>query len=54
MQKSPTVNQTSHSLPGVIIKIQDSGCLTILINGSVILATPELTFSLEMQGSVRV
>ena len=48
------MNQTSHSLPGVIIKIQDSGCLTILTNGSLILATPELTFFSVMQESVRV
>ena len=48
------MNQTSHSLPDVIIKIQDSGYLTILTNGSLILATPELTFSSVMQESVRV
>ena len=48
------MKQTSHSLPGVIIKIQDSGFLTILTNGSVILATPELMFSSVMQESVRV
>ena len=54
MQRSPTVMQTSHFLPGVIIKIQDSGCLKILTNGSVTLSTPELTFSSAMQESVRV
>ena len=48
------MTQTSHSLPGVTIKIQGSGYLTILISGSVTLATPELTFSSEMQESVRV
>ena len=46
--------QTSHFLPGVIIKIQDSGCLKILTNGSVTPSTPELTFSSAMQESVRV
>ena len=46
--------QTSHFLPGVIIKIQGSGCLKILTYGSVALATPELTFSSGMQESVRV
>ena len=48
------MKQTSHFLPGVVIKIQDSGCLMILTSGSVILATPELTFSSGMQESVRV
>ena len=48
------MKQTSLSFPGVIIKILDSGCLTILTNGSLILATPELTFSSGMQESVRV
>ena len=46
--------QTSHFLPGVIIKIQGSGCLKILTNGSVTQATPELTSSSAMQESVRV
>ena len=46
--------ETSHFLPGVIIKIQGSGCLKILTNGSVTLATPELMFSSGMQESVRV
>ena len=48
------MKQTSHFLSGVVMKIQDSGCLTILTNGSVILATPELMFSSVMQESVRV
>ena len=46
--------QTSHFLPGVIIKLQGSGCLKILTNGSVTLEIPELTFSSAMQESVRV
>ena len=46
--------ETSHFLPGVIIRIQGSGCLKILTNGSVTLAAPELTFSSGMQESVRV
>ena len=48
------MKQTSHFLPRVIIKLQGSGCLTILTNGSATLATPELTFSSGMQESVRV
>ena len=46
--------QTSHFLPGVIIKLQGSGYLKILTNGSVTLEIPELTFSSAMQESVRV
>lgn len=48
------MTQTSHFLPGVIIKIQGSGCLKILTNGSVTLATPERMFFWETQESVRV
>ena len=48
------MKQTSHSLPGVTIKTQESGYLTILTSGSLTLATPELMFSLEMQESARV
>ena len=54
MQRLLTAKETSHFLPGVIIRIQGSGYLTILISGSGTLATPELMFSLEMQGLVRV
>ena len=54
MQRLLTAKETSHFLPGVIIKIQGSGYLTILTSGSVTLGSPELMFSLEMQGSVRV
>ena len=54
LQSLPTVKQTSHFLPRVMMKIQDSGFLRILTNGSVILATPERMFSLVTQVSERV
>ena len=54
LQSLPTVKQTSHFLPRVITKIQDNGCLRILTNGSVILATPERMFSLVTRVSERV
>ena len=54
MQRSPTVMQTSNFLPGVIIKIQGSGCLKILTHGLVTLATLEPTFYWEMQALAKV
>ena len=54
MQRLPTVEQTSHSLPSVFIKIQGSGCLKILTHGLVTLATLEPTFYWEMQALAKV
>ncbi|KAJ7375996.1 hypothetical protein OS493_037548 [Desmophyllum pertusum] len=44
---------TSHFLPSVTIQIQDSGFLTILTLGSVILVTPEPMYSLAIQESAK-
>ena len=53
-QRLPIVKVIFHFLPKGAIQIRGSGFLTILTSGSVIHASPERMYSLEIQVSAKV